>query len=248
MQRLRRVPVLYGWRWIAEAFRLFRRNPLIWIALNLALVLIAIALGVVPVLGTYLIYLFTPMFLAGLMSACRDTQLGREIEIAHLFRGFVDNAAQLVTVGGVYLVGNVLVAGVAIALGGAELQEVLAAAAEGRTDVDPAVANKASLAVLVAAALFVPLAMLLWFAPALVMLERVPAWRALVLSMQACLANLVPFLLYGVVMSALLVLALLPALIGLALWLPIAVISTYTAYVDIFPPPAEPHRSTLTAE
>lgn len=225
---------MHGWRWIADAFGLFRRNPLIWIALNLALVLIALALGAIPVLGSYLIYLLTPIFLAGMMSGCREVQRGGEVEIAHLFRGFVDNAAQLVTLGGVYLVGNVVVAGIAMALGGVELQEVLRAAAEGRTDVDPQIANRASLAVLVAAALFVPLAMALWFAPALVMLDRVPAWRALNLSMQACLANLLAFLLYGAIMTALLVLAMLPALVGLVLWLPLAVISTYTAYVDVF--------------
>jgi hypothetical protein len=238
---IRRVAAGRGWGWIADAFGLFRRNPIIWIALNLVLLLIALALAQIPLLGAYLIYLLTPVFLAGLMTACRDTERGREIEIAHLFRGFVENASQLVTLGGVYLVGNVLVAGVAMALGGAALQEVMQAASEGSPNLDPAVTDRALLAVLVSAALFVPLAMALWFAPALVMLDRVSAVKALVLSLQACLANLLPFLVYGVIMSGLLFAALLPALIGLALWVPIAMISTYTAYRDVFAPvTAEP--------
>jgi uncharacterized membrane protein len=230
----RRVATGRGWRWIADAYGLFRRNPLIWIALNLVLLLIALALGQIPVLGSYLIYLLTPAFLAGLMFAARDAERGGEIEIAHLFRGFTDIASQLVTLGGVYLVGNVVVAGVAITLGGAELQEVLRAAAEGGTPVEPQVANKAVFAVLVAAALFVPLAMALWFAPALVMLDRVAAPKAMLLSMQACVANVLPFLLYGLVMSVLLFLALLPAALGLVLWVPIAMLSTYTGYRDVF--------------
>jgi uncharacterized membrane protein len=231
----RRVPIGRGWSWIAEAFGLFRRNPLIWIALNLVLLLIALALGQIPVLGSYLIYLLTPVFLAGLMTAARDTERGVEIEIAHLFRGFTESASALVTVGGVYLIGNVIVAGVALALGGAELQEVMRAASEGSTQVAPHVANKAVFAMLVSAALFVPLAMALWFAPALVMLDRVPALKALLLSMQACLANVLPFLLYGIVMAGLLFAALLPALLGLVLWVPIAMICTYTGYRDVFP-------------
>jgi hypothetical protein len=232
----RRVATGRGWSWIAEAFGLFRRNPLIWIALNLVLLLIALALGQIPVLGSYLIYLLTPLFLAGLMTAARDTERGGEIEIAHLFRGFTENASQLITVGGVYLVGNVIVAGVAIALGGAELQEVMRAASEGGVQVE----------VLVSAALFVPLAMALWFAPALVMLDRVPALKALLLSTQACVANVLPFLLYGIVMSGLLFAALLPALLGLVLWVPIAMISAYTGYRDVFPPgAAEPAPAAL---
>jgi hypothetical protein len=232
---LRRVPIGRGWGWIADAFGLFRRNPVIWLALHLVLFVIAFALAQIKVLGGYLIYLLTPLFLGGLMSACREAERGGEIEIAHLFRGFAENATQLVTVGGVYLVGNVLVTGVALTLGGAELQEVMKAAAEGGSAaLDPAVTNKAAFAVMVSLALFVPLAMALWFAPALVVLDRMAAGRALVLSIQACLANMLPFLVYGAIMSGLLLAALLPAFVGLVLWVPIAMLSTYTAYRDVF--------------
>ena len=113
----------HGWYWIAQAFALFRRNALNWIMLNMALLLIALGLVVVPVIGAYVLYLLTPIFLAGMMSACRDQEAGREVEIAHLFRGFRHNASQLVTVGGVYLVGQVVIAGVVLSIGGAELQE-----------------------------------------------------------------------------------------------------------------------------
>jgi uncharacterized membrane protein len=57
---------------------------------------------------------------------------------------------------------------------------------------------------------------------------------------QACLANLLPFLVYGLIMSALLFVALLPALLGLVLWVPIAMLSTYTAYREVFVPAAAP--------
>lgn len=236
---LRRVPLGRGWGWIAEAFALFRRSPIIWLALHLVLLLVAIGLMQVPLLGPYLIYLLTPLFLGGLMAACRDAERSEEIEIAHLFRGFREHASQLVTVGGVYLVGNVVVTGVALALGGSELQEVMRAAQEGTSaDLDPHVTNKAAFAVMVSLALFVPLAMALWFAPALVMLARLPALRALLLSMQACVVNMLPFLLYGAIMGGLLLAALLPALAGLLLWVPLAMISTYTAYRDVFAPGA----------
>jgi len=234
---IRRVPFGHGWRWITAAVGLFRGGALIWIVLNLTLLLIGLGLGVIPVLGGYLLYLLTPLFLGGMMVACRDQEAGEEIEVAHLFGGFRENATQLVTVGGVYLVGQVIIQGVVLAIGGAELQEAISAAAEGAADrITPAAANRVSLALMVGSALFVPLAMATWFAPALVMLDKVPAVRALKMSVQACLVNLLPFLLYGVIMGGLLVIAVVPLAAGLILWVPLAVISAYTSYRDVFVP------------
>jgi hypothetical protein len=233
--QVRRVPFRCGWRWIVEAFGLFRRAPLIWIILNLLLLLIALGLNVIPVVGEYILYLLTPLFLAGMMIACRDLEAGKDVEVAHLFRGFRQNTTQLVTVGGIYLVGQVLIVGIVLSVGGSELQEALRAAAEGHADkISAEAANRVSLAVLVGSALFVPLAMAVWFAPSLVALDNMLAFRALQTSMRACLANLLPFLCYSVIMSGLLVIAVTPLFVGLVLWMPMAVISTYTSYKNIF--------------
>ena len=116
------------------------------------------------------------------------------------------------------------------------------AAAEGTAGpLSPAASDRISLAVLVGSALFVPLAMAVWFAPLLVILDNVPAVRAMQMSVRACLLNLLTFLLYGVIMFGLLVVAMAPLFAGLVLWVPLAVISGYTSYRDIFPaPPGNP--------
>jgi uncharacterized membrane protein len=54
------------------------------------------------------------------------------------------------------------------------------------------------------------------------------------LSIQACLANVLPLLLYGAIMFCLLILALAPLLAGLVLWIPLAILSSYTSYKDVF--------------
>ena len=235
---MRRVSTAHGWYWITRAFALFRRNALNWIMLNLAMLLIALGLMVVPVIGAYAMYLLTPIFLAGMMVACREQEAGREVEIAHLFRGFRHNASHLVTVGGVYLVGQVVIAGLVLSIGGSELQDAMRAAAEGSVQqLTPAAADRISVAVLVGSALFVPLLMAVWFAPMLVVFDQVPAVRAMQLSVHACALNLLPFLLYGVIMFGLLVVAVAPLFAGLVLWVPLAVISGYTSYRDIFAAP-----------
>lgn len=233
---IRKVAAGRGWQWIATAFALFRKNPLIWLVLNLVLAMIGVALSLLPVVGAYVMYLLTPLFLGGLMVACKDLDSGKDIEIAHLFRGFRQNATHLVTVGGVYLVGQVVISGVMLTLGGPEFQEAVRAGvgAMEATQITPEALSRISLALLVGAALFVPLALAIWFAPALVILDNQPGFRALGISMVACLRNILPFLLYSLLSSILLVVAVIPLGLGLILWIPVMLLTLYTSYRDVF--------------
>ncbi|MDQ3195931.1 MAG: hypothetical protein M3Q32_06065, partial [Pseudomonadota bacterium] len=114
-----------GWQWIIEGFGLFRKNPLIWIVLSAALFAIAVGLGLIPVLGPLVFYLLSPIFLAGLMLACRALEKGDEIEIAHLFAGFRVNTSQLITIGGIYLIGQIVIYGVLIVIGGSAITAMM---------------------------------------------------------------------------------------------------------------------------
>lgn len=233
---IRRVPIGRGARWIVEAFDLFRRQPMPWLVVHLGLMLIAMGLVLLKIVGMFLLLLLLPVFIGGLMTACRDQEAGQVVEIAHLFRGFRVQAVGLVTVGGMYLVGQVVIAGLTMELGGDAMQELLRTLSEGGdpAQLDPSVADRAAFATLVGSALFVPLAMAVWFAPALVLLDGQPAWRAMQLSLRACVRNVLPFLLYSIAMFGLLVVALAPFMLGLLLWVPLAMLSVYTAYRDIF--------------
>jgi len=79
------------------------------------------------------------------------------------------------------------------------------------------------------------LAMLFWFAPTLVVLHpEVGVMEALGLSFRACLRNVLPFLLYGVVLFVLAIVATIPLMLGwLVLW-PVLIGSIYASYKDIF--------------
>jgi uncharacterized membrane protein len=230
-----------GARWIVDAFQLFRRQALAWVLVHLGLVLVALGCAALKTVGMLLSLLLLPVFMGGLMSACSEQERGQVVEIGHLFLGFRQHATPLVAVGGVHLVGQILIAGVAMWLGGDALQELLRAAQEGIAPgrIDPSVVNRASLAMLVALALVAPLAMAVWFAPPLIVLEGVTPWRALSLSLRACVRNVLPFLVYGVAMTGLLMLASLTYPVGVVL-LPLATLSLYTAYRDIFGSGAAP--------
>ncbi|HWH41717.1 MAG TPA: BPSS1780 family membrane protein, partial [Usitatibacter sp.] len=90
------------------------------------------------------------------------------------------------------------------------------------------------LGVLVALALTVPLLAAYWFAPALIVLNGMKAVPAMKASFHGCFRNLMPFLVYSIVMLVLAILAAIPVGLGFLVWIPLAISSTYTAYRGIF--------------
>jgi uncharacterized membrane protein len=87
---------------------------------------------------------------------------------------------------------------------------------------------------LISLALFVPISMATWFAPALVMLQDQSAPRAIGESFRGCLKNVVPFLIYGLIIFALSMIASIPFGLGWLVLMPVVLCSVYAAYRDIF--------------
>ena len=93
----------------------------------------------------------------------------------------------------------------------------------------------ALLVVLVSLALILPVYMALWFAPALVALAgRAAPTRAIAQSFRGCLKNIIPFLVYGVILFVLAIVATLPLMLGWLVLGPVVIASVYAAYRDIF--------------
>jgi uncharacterized membrane protein len=90
------------------------------------------------------------------------------------------------------------------------------------------------LALLVVAALVIPVNMALWFAPALVMLQDQTAMHAITQSFKGCVRNIVSFLIYGVVLLVLGFVASIPLGLGWLVLAPVILGSVYAAYRDIY--------------
>ena len=220
-----------GWDWIVEAFALFRKQPGIWILTAVVLGVLFIVISMIPVLGSLANALLFPIFGAGLMLGSRALDQGATLEFAHLFAGFKQKTGDLVLVGVFNLVGwMVITFAVAAAIGGGVFMGMMRGGIEG------AGVSIASLliALLLAAGLSVPLYMATWFAPALIVLHDLAPGAALKASFFACLRNWVPFLVYGVVLLLLGLLAAIPVGLGYLVLVPVLVASVYTAYRDIF--------------
>ena len=226
-----------GWQWIKQGYTLFIKAPLLWIVLLFICVMAAMGISRIPVVGEPLVSLLMPVILVGLMVGCRALMQDEELELAHLFSGFKQHTSPLVTLGGISLVGQYLILGMMMMVGGATLVGILMS---GQPDTDPNVLMEAiagaSAAVLLGIVLFTLLMMAMQFAPMLVFFNNVPPVQAMKLSLRAFLRNVVPMLVYGITFLFLAVLASLPMMLGWVVLLPLVFTSLYASYYAIFPP------------
>jgi uncharacterized membrane protein len=232
---IRQVNAGNGWNWISGGFALFKQSPVIWIALFFIYVLIGMALSIIPVIGPIVFNVLAPVFMAGFMMGCRALEMGEEIEINHLFAGFKQNTSQLITVGGIYLAALIVIVGVIfMASGAAPLSSPMMAEdlMSGRQGAQAG--GGMLLPLLIVLAAMVPLFMAYWFAPALVLFHDMKALDAMKLSFVACLRNIMPFFVYGLISMVLMVLAAIPLGLGLLVMIPTMTASLYVSYKDIF--------------
>lgn len=228
------VDAKHGWLWIVHGFALFRRVPLGWIILCTTLLLIAATLSLIPMAGQFVFTLLSPVFLAGLMIGCRSLEQGGGLEFSHLFAGFRSNTASLITIGGIYLVGQVLILGVFMLVGGDVLMGLLLEGKRVDENELKSVSGDMLTASLVALTLSIPLMMAAWFAPLLVIFKDMPPLEAMRLSFVACLKNIIAFQIYAVILVVLTVIATMPYGLGLFILVPTLFTSIYVSFRDIF--------------
>lgn len=222
-----------GWEWIASGFALFKKQPGAWILILIVLLVCWILITLVPLIGGFVNMLLLQVFAGGIMLGCRALDSGASLEVGHVFAGFKQNTSDLVVLGLLAMVAwaIVFIPALLIVGGGGFMAlmhgggDVAGFAALGLTFV---------LAMLVTLALSIPVYMALWFAPALIVFHGLKPVEAMKTSFFACLKNIIPFLLYGVILLALSFVAAIPFGLGFLVLMPVIVASIYTAYRDIF--------------
>ncbi|WIM05083.1 MAG: BPSS1780 family membrane protein [Candidatus Nitricoxidivorans perseverans] len=217
--------------WLTRGWNLFMKNPGMWIAITVAVLAILVVLGMVPVVGQLAANFLILIFAAGLMLGCRSLEQGGELRFEHLFAGFRQNTGNLVMVGVLYLVGLVAIMVVTFAVtGGGALTGAMMGHGAGMA----MAAGSLLVAMLFMLVLMVPLVMGVWFAPALVIFHDTAPLAAMKASFSACLRNILPFLVYSVILLILGFVAAIPFMLGFLLLVPVLVGAQYASYTDIF--------------
>jgi uncharacterized membrane protein len=229
----RRVDAGNGWAWIVSGWELFKKQPGMWIGIVVVAMILFFVMALIPFIGSLASMVLGPVFAGGVMLGCKALDEGGELEFGHLFAGFKEKLGPLAAVGAIYLVAVIVIALVVGLVTGAGLFALMGGGDPGAGATAGAVMGML-LAVLLMLALLVPVFMAIWFAPSLVVLQDRGAVDAMKESFAGCLKNIVPFLLYGVVLFVASIVAAIPLGLGYLVLLPVAAGSVYTAYRDIY--------------
>lgn len=235
-----------GLRWIGAGFSLIWRRPLLWLLLTTLLFAVAVLASMLPSVGNLLLYTLSPGILAALLLVCH--QLAGDAppvldQVAEVLRR---SAGALLTLGLAY---TAIQLGLLFLLATAS-PEVMQAISPDKNalPVTPAPGPDALPVLLLVLALSVPATMLMWFSPALIVFRRMGTWPAMRYSLAACLYHWRACLTNGFAVFLLLLLASLPAMLGLLVWVPLMIGTLYSAYVAIFGDPGGPELADAEAE
>lgn len=235
-----RQPANAGLLWIKESWRLFKLAPVPWMGMTALVFMVIIGLNMIPLIGQYALELLSPFLVAGYFSASRAALANEPVTFIHLGAGSRTGRDALLRIGVAYLIGSLLIFALIDLVTGSDLRELLRQA-QNPAALSPEELNQLVSAMLPAmllgTLLLTPLLMATWFAPGLALFDAFPVGRALWWSLWACWVNWRPLLLYSMILGALGMLALIiPFGLGMLVFLPLTLISTYVGYRMIFTP------------
>lgn len=225
------VPASRGAGWLGESFKLFRGAPLTWIGLCAGWIVITFGLMVVPLIGPVASNFLQPVFFASFAIAAYKQAQGEAITINDLFSGFRHNVRALINLGALLLLAQLAIVVVMAMMG-------LPTASAGDRDVSIAEyfeMLRGKEWILVAGFLLIALVKgAVWFAPPLIAFHGMSTSQAMRWSLYAAIANIGAMLVYAAALLCLFLLGLMPWGIGLVVVFPLAAISTFVGYREVF--------------
>lgn len=231
---IRQVSAIHGWYWITQGFQMFRKAPMVWMLICFIPFLIAVTISLMmPMAGPVIFLLSAPIFLAGVMVACREQEQGRQIEVSHLFIGFKTHLAPLVTVGIIFLLGLVTIYSLFLSTGGGDLIAMLEDGKRYDSSEIGEISSGILSSFLMVIVLQIPLLMAVVFSPVLIILHNFSPLNAMKKSFLACIRNIIPFFVYNLILNMLSVIVLLLPYIGLVILSPVIFASIYVSYKEI---------------
>lgn len=220
-----------GSGWIGEGFNYFKSNAGTWVLICIVGFVIMVALSLVPLLNIFTSFL-APVWTAGLMLGCKAIHDGQDLKVGHLFAGFSNKFGACVGLGAIMFLAGLVVG---IAVWGSTYMSLLGVGGGTPEEIFAELGFRSiALKTLIMLAALLPVYMAFWFAPALIVLGNKSVIESLKLSFKACLLNMMPFLIYGIVGLLLLIAGSIPLMLGLLVVVPMLIASVFISYKEIF--------------
>lgn len=219
--------------WYKCGWKIFSADMTNWVLMTLIFFVIVLVLGFIPLLGMVAIYLLLPMLQAGMIGAADKARRGESIDIGDLFMVFKmkDRRNSLITLGGVMLATVFAVMVLSLPFIGGGVLSTMSETPTGGMSVLPVIGAGGLLFAVTAGLL---MAMMFFYAPALVMLRNMGAVDAIKTSFNGAWKNGLPFIIFMLIYAGLAVVASIPFGLGFLVLLPVVVAASYCSYKDIF--------------
>lgn len=230
----RGVPAGNGWRWIADAWAFMGDQRWTFVGVFLLLVVLQGAAQFVPIVGPLAVALFYPVILGGFVLGCDAMRQGTRFEVGHLFAGFQRHTGKLVALGALSLAMGVISVIIMVLIVGTSVLPLFVGGAEPTPEEVASMLLPMLLAVLVIMAVSLPLSMAYLFAIPLIVLRDSGVLSALQTSFFACLKNILPFLVWSLILFGLALLTPLTLFLGFFILVPVSMVSLYISYRDVF--------------
>ena len=196
--KLHLVPARQGTQWLRSGVRTFFRQPLALSGLFFMFLALASILSLIPVVGNLIALVLLPGFTAGFMVASRQADEGSFPMPWALIAAFRQGQAKLqaiLTLGALYATAIVLAMGASALVDGGQFAHIYLLG--GNLTLELVKDESFLLAALLATALYTPISLAFWHAPALVHWHGVAPVKSVFFSFMACRRNLPAFIVYG---------------------------------------------------
>jgi len=241
---MEKLPAKTGWLWVKQGVALFRKQPAEMSTLFLSYMFLMLALNIIPILGQLLPLILVPVFGIAFLQAAQNIEQDKRVYPNLLLTGFRSPALRnLLLLGMLYLLAAVVAVAVSRLADGGIFWNAMLGTGLDTKDIEN---SNISLAMIVAALVYIPAAMAFWFAAPLIVWQQMSLGKALFYSFFAVRRAGRAFIVYGLVW--LLIGVLLPAAVStiiallidnitimMFILLPLSIILTVIMYCSFYP-------------
>ncbi len=196
--KLHVVPAKRGIYWVKSGMLTFLRQPLALSGLFFMFLAAVSVISLIPLVGSLLALTLLPGATLGLMAATREASSGKfpmPLVLISAFRAGREQLRAMLVLGVLYALGFVLVLGLSALIDGGQCARLYLMG--GSLTAEMLQDGDFQMALLFSSALYLPLSLMFWHAPALVHWYGVPPVKSLFFSFVACMRSLGAFTVYG---------------------------------------------------
>ena len=238
--KLNIVPARTGITWVKLGFKTFLQQPLAMSGLFFMFMAMLSLATLVPFIGAALALALLPAATLGLMAATQEATKGKfpmPSILISAFRAGKQRMQAMMVLGGLYAVGFLLIMGISSMVDGGQFAKLYLVG--GKITEEMVTQGNFQAAMWVTMALYLPLSLLFWHAPALVHWHGVTPVKSLFFSLMACYKNWAALTVYGLVwvgifMVTMVVVTIIAALLGSPLFAGLAMFPVALVMMALF--------------